>query len=87
MDSKIKPRAAPNSKFDQQMQEIESAGASETMDKRLHLYRALRDQMLSGLRVDQELENKARMDELNKKIDGLERSQRQKEAFEQATKD
>ena len=69
------------------MQDIESAGATETVDKRLHMYRALRDQMLSGLRVDQELENRARMNELNKKIEALERSQRQKEALEQATKE
>jgi hypothetical protein len=35
----------------------------------------------SGL-FDQELENRARMEELNKKIEALERSQRQKEALE-----
>ncbi len=64
------------------MQEIESASATETVDKRLNMYRALRDQMLSGLRVDQELENRAHMDDLNKKIEALERSQRQKEALE-----
>jgi len=37
--------------------------------------------------VDQELEHRARMEELNKKIEALERSQRQKEALEKATRE
>jgi hypothetical protein len=43
--------------------------------------------MLSGLRADQELVHRQQMDELNKKIEALERSQRQKQAFAQATKE
>ena len=36
MDSKIKPRVVGSNKFDQQMQEIESAGTQEqSVDKRL----------------------------------------------------
>ncbi len=48
MDAKIKVR----SKFDQEMQEIESTDNS--MDKRLQMYKNLRDQMVSGLKADQE---------------------------------
>ena len=45
MDSKIKPRAAAGSnKFDQQMLDIESEGSQDqSMDKRLQLYKNLRN--------------------------------------------
>ena len=55
MDSKIKPRAAAagSNKFDQEMLDIESEGSQDqSMDKRLQLYKNLRNQMLSGLRAD-----------------------------------
>ena len=50
-----------------------------TADKRLLLYKGLRDKFLSGLKADQEQESRARMEELNKKIEALERAQRMKE--------
>lgn len=91
MDSKIKPKTSGGStiKFDQQMLEIENSADSSTqsVDKRLQLYKSLRDQMHSSIRQDHESLNRQQMEELNKKIEELERSQRQKEAIEQANKE
>lgn len=61
------------------MQEIEENSQGETIDKRLQLYKNLREQMLTSLKSDQEQEMKAKMDELHKKIENLERAQRLKE--------
>ncbi len=88
MDSKIQPKKVGTSKFDQEMFDIESGGDStQSVDKRLQLYKNLRDQMHSSIRQDHETMTKQQMDELNKKIEALERSQRQKEAIEQANKE
>ena len=43
--------------------------------------------MLSGLKADQESVHRQQMEELNKKIEALERSQRQKDAIAQANKE
>ncbi len=79
MDSKIK---APSSSkgasslasahFDMQMDEIEANGA-DSSDKRLSLYKGLREKFLSSLKSEQEQDHRARMEELNKKIELLER--------------
>lgn len=55
MDAKIQPKKAASTKFDQQMLDIES-GDSSTMsvDKRLSLYKNLRDQIHSSIRQDHE---------------------------------
>lgn len=91
MDSKIQPKktGASTNKFDQQMLEIESSADSSTqsVDKRLQLYKSLRDQMHNSIRQDHESLSRQQMEELNKKIEALERSQRQKEAIEQANKE
>lgn len=76
MDAKLSQN---KQKFDQQLTEIEKESAG---DKRLQMYKNLRDQMLQSLRVDQEQEQKHRMDDLNKKIQDLERAQRQKELID-----
>ena len=52
MDSKIQPKKVGTSKFDQEMFDIESVGDSSTqsVDKRLQLYKNLRDQMHNSIR-------------------------------------
>ena len=89
MDSKIQPTQVGTSKFDQEMFDIESGGDSsaQSVDKRLQLYKNLRDQMHNSIRQDHETMTKQQMDELNKKIEALERSQRQNEAIEQANRE
>jgi hypothetical protein len=79
MDSKIK---APSSSkgasslasahFAMQMEEIEANGA-DSSDKRLTLYKGLREKFLSSLKSEQEQDHRAKMEELNKKIELLER--------------
>lgn len=83
MDAKLKTK----SKFEQQLHEIESTESGHSIDKRLSLYKNLRDQMLSGLKADQETEHRAKMEELNRKIEAIERSQRQKEAVERQARE
>lgn len=53
MDSMIvKPKSTGDAKFDQQLLEIETGGDSN--EKRLAMYKQLRDKMLSGLRNDKD---------------------------------
>jgi hypothetical protein len=44
----------------------------------LLLYRGLREKFFSNLKADQEFEHRSRMEELNKKIEILERQERLK---------
>jgi hypothetical protein len=55
-----------------QMEEIEANGA-DSSDKRLTLYKGLREKFLSSLKSEQEQDHRAKMEELNKKIELLER--------------
>ena len=81
MDSKIKApggsskgsSSIASAHFDMQMDEIESQGAADSSDKRLSLYKGLREKFLSSLKSEQEQDHRARMEELNKKIELLER--------------
>ena len=74
MDSKIKTKSI----FEQQLHDIEKDGAPA--DKRLAMYKNLRDQMLDSLKSDQQSEHRMRMAELDKQIQLLEISTREREA-------
>lgn len=63
-----------------QLNEIESQADSQ--DKRLALYKALREKFFTNLKSDQESEHRNRMEELNKKIEILERQERLKQMSE-----
>ena len=51
-------------------------------DKRLEMYKNLRNQLLSQLEKDKQADYKAKMEEINKKIEALEKSKKEKEERE-----
>lgn len=51
-------------------------------DKRLAMYKGLKDQLLSDLANSTKAEQQAKMDELNKKIAALEKAKKDKEQKE-----
>lgn len=52
---------------------------STDFDKRLALYRKLKEQMLADIANTSEVEQKAKMEELNRKIQALEKAKKEKE--------
>lgn len=61
------------------MRDIDSQQAVP-VDKRLAMYRNLRDQVVAGLKSDQQEEHRMKMEELDKKIKLLELTQKEREA-------
>lgn len=70
----VKPKSTGDAKFDQQLLEIETGGDSN--EKRLAMYKHLRDKMVSGLKSDQESEHRAKMELISKHIEVLELAQK-----------
>ena len=86
MDSKIKPKSSiATAHFDMQLDEIEAQADSQ--DKRLVLYKGLREKFLLSLKSEQEQDHKLRMEELNKKIELLEKQMKLKEMSEREKAD